>query len=128
MKEMYDEEQALYDDRRSHYQKRMLHDKYNPESWLDKLLNHPLHGHGSGETTLEDMYEAQQQVLYERREYFGQKEMLRRKYSDYETDHLRDIRTLDVDTPAMKNQKEDDAMWIDDSFRMPWEKENKFQP
>lgn len=107
--QIFDAEQNVLRDRKAHYQKTQLKDKYSPtHSWINKLLS-PFHMHGSGETKLDDMYQAQQKILYERREYYGNKKMLHDKYRDHK-DHLRDIKVHPFD-PAVLNKKEDDAMY-----------------
>jgi hypothetical protein len=107
--QIFDAEQNVLKDRKAHYQKMQLKDKYAPSySWISKLLN-PFHMHGSGETKLNDMYQAQQKILYERREYYGNKKMLHDKYRTHK-DHLRDIKVHPFD-PAVLNKKEDDAMY-----------------
>ena len=107
--EIFVAEQKVLKDRKEHYQKAQLKDKYSPtHSWMSKLLN-PFHMHGSGESKLDDIYQAQQKVLYERREYFGNKKMLHDKYKTHK-DHLRDIKVHPFD-PAILNKKEDDAMY-----------------
>lgn len=109
---IYKEELAVLEDRKKHYRKDQLHDKYaaknknnQNKSWLDDILSHPFHGRGSGQDKMDKMYQAQQQVLYERREYYGNKAQLRKKYSQH-VDHLKDI-PVHPDDPAMLNQKED---------------------
>lgn len=80
--------------------------------WLDTFFSHPVHGHGTDEHSLEDMYDAQQEVLEERRHLFGNgHNVMKNKYSKPDVDHLQDIRTHEHD-PAMLNQKEDDAMYM----------------
>jgi hypothetical protein len=130
---MFKEEQDLLKDRKLHYRKDQLKKKYSAQgttsssttkqgtspSWLETMISRPFHAHGSGETKFDDMYKAQQQVLYERREYYGNKDMLRKKYSHLDQDHLRDISSI-KDDPKLKNQREDDAMYIDEKgFEFP---------
>lgn len=82
--------------------------------WLDKFFSHPMHGHGTDEHSLDDMYDAQQQVLQERRKLFGNgHDAMQKKYSNPSVDHLRDIPTHEHN-PAMLNKAEDDAMYIDE--------------
>lgn len=71
------------------------------------------------------MYKAQQRILADRRKHFDHK-TLKTKYKTVGEDHLRDIDTVAHDPKAL-NQKEDDAMYIDQdhdkktSF-LPWTK------
>jgi len=100
--------------------------------WISSMFNNPFHGHGSAENELEDMYEAQQKMLEERQQLFGNWEANRKKYKDFTVDHLRDIRTHEHD-PAQLNKKEDDAMYVDENdpgFSFPSfpGKKSKFQP
>lgn len=126
--EMMAEERAVLKERKKrHLNKKDLKAKYHEkEGWVERLL-HTFHGHGSGENDLDDMYKAQQQVLYERREYSGNKKKLRNKYKDYNKEHHSEVTTVAFD-PADLNKAEDDAMYIDDHaqpFRMPWDKKLK---
>jgi hypothetical protein len=91
------------------------------------MIAEPLHGHGSGENDKEEMYEEQQKMLYNRREYYGNKDMLKKKYKQTGVDHLKDIKAISHD-PADLNTKEDDAMYVDDDagFQFPWS--NKLKP
>jgi hypothetical protein len=83
------------------------------DKWIENMFKEPLHGHGSAEKDLEDMYEAQQNLLQERRQLFGKSGAMRNKYQDPNVDHLRDIQVHRHD-PAMLNKKEDDAMYFGD--------------
>lgn len=98
--------------------------------WLDKFFSHPVHGHGSDEHSLDDMYVAQQKVLQERQKLFGDgHSAMKNKYSKPGVDHLRDIQTHEHD-PAMLNRQEDEAMYIDDNdtgFSFPFGG-SKFSP
>jgi len=125
--EIYKEEQALLKDRQQHYNKDVLKKKYKQQpggNFLQEFFSHPFHAQGSrhDESQLDEMYAAQQQVLYERREYLGNKDQLRRKYSHVNEDHLKDIPTHPHD-PARLNKKEDEAMYVDDQapvFEIPF--------
>jgi hypothetical protein len=122
---IYKEEQDLLKDRREHYRKDQLKKKYSAKkknSWIDDMLSHPFHAQGSShnEEEFDDMYKAQQQLLYERREYYGNRDMLKKKYAKSKN-HLQDIPVHQYD-PAVLNKKEDDAMWIDENaptFKFP---------
>lgn len=118
--EIYREEQAVLQERKKQgYTKDSLKKKYKKregnKSFLEDFFSHPFHGHGSGEdeSELDSMYAAQQQVLYERREYYGNKDKLRKKYSRVGEDHIKDI-PLHQHDPKVLNQKEDEAMYVDD--------------
>jgi hypothetical protein len=126
--EIFKEEQELLKERKAHYSKTQLKNKYAPKSssnWLDQLFSQPLHGHGSGEHDMEKMYQDQQKILYERREYIN-KDALKKKYKKTGVDHLNEIKTI-ADDPADLNKKEDDAMYIDETggFQFPWSKKLK---
>ena len=91
------------------------------DAWIHSMFKEPIHGHGSAENDLEEMYQAQQRMLAERRQMFG-REGMRAKYKDYKADHLRDI-PLHKHDPASLNKKEDDAMYVDENdsgFSFPW--------
>ena len=112
--------------------KRRRFKKEGAALWLDKFFSHPVHGHGSDEHSLDDMYEAQQQVLQERQKLFGDgHSVMKNKYSTPGVDHLRDIQTHEHD-PAMLNRLEDEAMYIDENdtgFSFPFGGgSNKFTP
>jgi hypothetical protein len=130
--EIYKAEQELLKERQHHYRKEQLKEKYaarvaNNKNWFDNVLSHPFHMHGSaaGEKDHDEMFKVQQQVLYERREYYGNKDMLRKKYhnnSPSRINHLNDIPVHKFD-PRVLNKKEDDAMYVDDSakgFQFPF--------
>ena len=125
--EMMAEEQAVLKERkRRHLNKKDLKAKYHKnEGWIESML-HTFHGHGSGENDLDEMYKTQQKVLYERREYEGNKKKLRNKYKDFKQDHHHEVKTVAHD-PAALNKAEDDAMYVDETqtFRMPWDKKLK---
>lgn len=129
-KEYWDAQQDLLHERRDHYSKKDLKKKYAPKkNWLENML-HPYHGHGSGEDVLDEIYANQQKILYERREYYGNKDMLKKKYRNPEADHHGEIKTIAHD-PKKLNEQEDAAMYVDDSasFHFPWEKPNpKLKP
>lgn len=62
--------------------------KQNPmEQFLKKISNNfkPFHGHGSLENELDDQWEAQQEILRNRRSHHIDKEHLKKKYSDPQT-------------------------------------------
>lgn len=123
LEEAFREEQNVLKDRKAHYQKKQLKKKYKKsDNWLMNMFAEPLHGHGSGEDDLEEIFKAQQQVLYERREYFGNKDALKKKYKNFNQSHLGEIKVHEVD-PAEQNKKEDKAMYIDEgyNFKFPWE-------
>ncbi|CAB9523685.1 expressed unknown protein [Seminavis robusta] len=110
--------------------------KVKSDRWIENMFKEPLHGHGTAEKELDDMYAAQQKMLEERRKLFGSASALRAKYSNPAIDHLRDIPTHSHD-PAMLNKKEDDAMYVDDDeagddsagFNFnPFKKSSKFSP
>lgn len=113
-----------------HAAKKRGSNKTGTAEWLGNFFSHPIHGHGSDELSLEDMYETQQNVLAERRKLFGDGHTaMKNKYRNPSVDHLRDIATHDYD-PATLNQKEDEAMYVDENdtgFSFPWNK-NKFSP
>lgn len=110
--------------------KRRRFKKQGAALWLDKFFSHPVHGHGTDEHSLDDMYQAQQQVLEERQKLFGDgHSSMKNKYSKPGVDHLRDIRTHEHD-PAMLNRQEDDAMYVDEDnngFSFPFGG-SKFSP
>jgi len=118
--QIFREEQALLKDRKEHYNKDTMRKKYKKQNtsagFLQDFFSHPFHAQGSShdESELDAMYEAQQQVLYERREYFGNKDKLRQKYSRH-VDHLKDI-PLHQHDPKRLNEKEDDAMYVDENY------------
>jgi hypothetical protein len=135
---IYEDEKELLKDRKKHFSKAAMKTKYNKtvqKGFLEDFFSHPFHAQGSShkESDLDAMFAAQQQVLYERREYFGNKQMLRKKYSHMKNDHLKDIPVHKHD-PKLLNQKEDDAMYIDESFdrhafKVPFLKNlNKLKP
>ena len=99
------------------------------DSWIEEMISKPVHGHGSGEGNLKDMYEAQQQILHDRRTHALTKQALKKKYQNSRKDYLSEIKTIDQD-PADLNKKEDDAMWVDESssFKFPWDSKNKLKP
>ena len=122
--EIYRDEKELLQDRQKHYSKDSLKKKYRPppknrkRGFLEEIFSHPFHAQGSSrkESELDAMYAAQQQLLYERREYVGNKDALRKKYSHIKENHLKDIPVHKHD-PKLLNQKEDDAMYIDKSYK-----------
>lgn len=122
---IFKEEKELQKERKSHFQKKQLKEKYSKKgSWVEQMIKNPLHFHGSGEDKLDDMYKEQQKVLYDRREYTGNKDMLKRKYKDTSTDHLNEIKLIDHD-PADLNREEDEAMYVSEGFKFPWNKNLK---
>ena len=97
------------------------------DDWIYNFFKAPMHGHGSAENDLEDMYQAQQEMLEERRQLFG-RDGMRAKYKDHTVGHLDEIPLHEHD-PALLNQKEDDAMYVDENdngFSFPWS--SKFKP
>ena len=104
--------------------------KKKSDDWISNVFKEAFHGHGSAENELDEMYEAQQKMLQERRKLFGSDghDRMHAKYQDVGVDHLRDIPLHEHD-PATLNQMEDDAMYVDDNdkgFSFPWS--NKFKP
>lgn len=100
--------------------------KKKSDDWIKNMFS-PVHGGGSAkENDLDDIYADQQRILAERRKHFDSK-TLHNKYKTVGQDHLRDIKTIAHD-PKMLNQKEDDAMYIDQdhdkktSSMFPWNK------
>lgn len=143
---IFQEEQDLLHERQLRYRKDQLKKKYSHtramtdndqrmnsprgNNWLENFLSHPFHMHGSGEHDYDDMFQAQQQVLYERRLYYGNKDMLRQKYKTPATapqhkNHISDIPLHRFD-PATLNKKEDNDMYNDEGigkrrlFGMGW--------
>ena len=118
--EIYEAEQEVLKERKRHFGKSILKKKYQNrattsnslQNTLEDFFSHPFHGHGSShrQSDLNAMFRAQQQVLYERREYSGNKDMLHRKYHRAGENHLKDI-ALHKHDPALLNKKEDDAMY-----------------
>lgn len=133
--QIYREEQAVLKDRKEHYNKNEMKKKYKKKqgSFLEDFFSNPFHGQGSDhdERDYDEMYRAQQQVLYERREYLGNKDKLRKKYSRIGEDHIKDI-PLHPHDPKRLNQKEDDAMYVDEgapTFEIPFfKKKNQLKP
>jgi hypothetical protein len=122
---LFKAEQEVLKERQEHYRKDQMKKKYAPsKNWMDQLFQ-PFHAHGSamddstgGEDRFNDMMRAQQQILYERREYYGNKDQLKKKYQKNQK-HLQDIPVHKYD-PKVLNQKEDDDMWIDEKgFEFP---------
>ena len=99
--------------------------KKKSQNWIEEMISKPVHGHGTGEDDLKEMYDAQQQVLHDRHVLYGSKKQLQNKYQNADHDYLSEIKTID-DNPADLNKKEDDAMWVDESlnFQFPWQKKN----
>lgn len=102
-------------------------------SFLDDFFSHPFHAQGSSHSNseLEGMYEVQKQVLEARKKDGISRDKLKRKYSRINEDHLKDI-PLHKHDPALLNQKEDDAMYVDEdgpTFEIPFLKNlNKLKP
>ena len=102
--------------------------KKKSDDWIKNMFS-PVHGGGSAkEKDLDAIYETQQRILADRRKHLDSK-TLKSKYKSVGQDHLRDIDTIKYDPKAL-NQKEDDAMYIDQdhdkktSF-LPWNKKLK---
>ena len=102
--------------------------KKKNDDWIKNMFT-PVHGGGSAKQhDLDDIYAAQQRILADRRKNLDPK-TLQSKYKTVGEDHLRDIETIKHD-PKSLNQKEDDAMYIDQdhdkktSF-LPWMKKLK---
>ena len=96
------------------------------DSWINNMFKEPLHGHGSAEKNLDDMYDAQQKLLEARRQHYGNTGSMRTKYQDPTVSHLRDIPVHRSD-PAMQNKKEDDAMYFGDDNSGPGFSFNPFK-
>ena len=85
------------------------------DDWIKKMFT-PFHGGGSAkDKELDEIYQAQQDILANRRKHFDGK-TLKSKYKKVGEDHLRDIHTIQLDPKAL-NQKEDDAMWFGDKLK-----------
>lgn len=126
--EIFKGEQDLLRERKTHYKKSQLKKKYAPKkNWIEQMISEPIHGHGSGENEMDKMYKEQQKILYKRREYYGNKNMLKKKYKNTGVDHLSEIKTINAN-PADLNKREDDAMYVgeDTGFQFPWI--NKLKP
>jgi len=147
--EMYNDQQKVLHDRHAHHlDKPHLKKKYRKQqgSWIESMFQEPIHGAGSADDgELDDMWEAQQELLYKRREYGKNKDQLKKKYwhkkpevqekerhqynAAWEHSHLKG-------DPKMLNQKEDNAMYVDEesskspftAFRMPWQNKAKLKP
>jgi len=138
---LYKDQQVLKKERQAHHvDKPHLKQKYarKKENWLEQML-HPIHGSGSAtEEDLDDIYKQQQALLYMRREYGKSKSLLKKKYwhkspSQQEAQrHVENVaweKTHKKDDPKLLNQKEDDAMYIDEdaasnpllNLKMPWD-------
>jgi hypothetical protein len=93
------------------------------KNWVDNMFTEPIHGHGSDEDKIKEMYEEQQAMLHNRQSLFGSDQM-KKKYKGTKKDHLSEIETIDFD-PKNLNKKEDDAMYVDENtptFDFPWGK------
>lgn len=123
---LYEDQQKLQRERKTHHlDKPHLHQKYakKKEGLVESML-HPLHGRGTATSAeLEDMWSAQQELLYMRREYGKSHDKLKKKYAHKSHDDLEAQRHKeDVSwekrhhkgNPALMNQKEDDAMYIEE--------------
>jgi hypothetical protein len=86
--------------------------KKKADSWIADVFNNfePLHGHGSGETELEEIQKTQEQLLSQRKSL--NKDTLKQKYRDWALDHHGEIPMIAFD-PKDLNKKEDDAMYLD---------------
>ena len=87
------------------------------ENILRKLSNNfePIHGHGSLEDDLEDQWEAQQELLKERKRKNIDKQHLMEKYKDPEA---RKSFNLDVGSSSSKSKSSKKAFW--DKNVSPW--------
>jgi hypothetical protein len=141
--EIYKDQQKLLKARREHHlDKEHLHQKYGrKESFIESFL-HPIQGRGTASSTdLSDMWEAQQELLYKRREYGKNHQKLKSKYFSKSHEQLeaqRHAENMEWEKshhngdPRLLNQKEDDAMYVEEStndpffiFKMPWGKNLK---
>jgi hypothetical protein len=141
--ELYKEQQRLVKERKDrHIDKQHLHQKYaRKEGFIESLLN-PFHGGGSATPgDLEEMWQAQQKLLYMRREYGKNHQKLRNKYyhkSHQQLEAQRHEENVEWEKrhrkgdPRLLKQKEDDAMYVDEgssnsflNLKMPWEKKLK---
>jgi hypothetical protein len=141
--ELYKDQQRLLKERKDHHMdKQHLHQKYaRKEGFLESLL-HPVHGGGSATPgDLDDMWRAQQELLYMRREYGTNHQKLRNKYyhkSHEQLEAQRHEENVEWEKghrrgdPRLLNQKEDDAMYVDEgsskpflNLKMPWDKKLK---
>lgn len=141
--EIYKDQQKLIKARKDHHiDKQHLHQKYGRKEGFIEWLLHPVHGRGSATTSeLDEMWKAQQELLYMRREYGKTHQQLKNKYYhksheqleaqrhrenvEWENNHLKG-------DPRLLNKKEDDAMYVDESssnplfnMKMPWDKKLK---
>lgn len=85
------------------------------DAWIGSFFNNfnPIHGHGSGESDLEEIKRTQKEILQDRKKHFGEKDALKKKYENPNLDHHDEI-TVHEHDPALLNQKEDDAMYFDE--------------
>lgn len=83
------------------------------DSWIENAFNHfePIHGHGTGEKQLDDLFKAEQDLLKDRKSHYGNKKELRAKYKNFQKDHHNEIPVLS-ENPADLNKHEDDAMYV----------------
>jgi hypothetical protein len=88
--------------------------KKKADNWISDVFNNfePLHGHGSGETELEEIQKTQDQLLSQRKSL--NKDTLKQKYRDWALDHHGEIPMIAFD-PKDLNKKEDDAMYLDEN-------------
>jgi hypothetical protein len=86
--------------------------KTKADNWIADVFNNfePLHGHGSGETELEEIQKNQEKLLSQRKSL--NKDTLKQKYRDSALDHHGEIPMIAFD-PKDLNKKEDDAMYLD---------------
>jgi hypothetical protein len=141
--ELYKDQQKLLKARKEHHiDKEHLHQKYGRKEGIIESFLHPIHGRGSASSTdLSEMWEAQQALLYKRREYGKTHQKLKSKYYSKPHEQLeaqRHAENMEWEKshrngdPKLLNQKEDDAMYVEDSpldpfsvFKMPWGKKLK---
>lgn len=86
--------------------------KKKSDAWIANMFKEPMHGHGTAENELDEIYQAQKQMIQERRRLFG-REGMKAKYKNHKISHLDEI-TLHQHDPAALNKAEDDAMYIDE--------------
>jgi hypothetical protein len=140
---MYEDQQKLLKARKDHHiDKGHLHQKYGRKEGFIESLLHPVHGRGSATSSdLDDMWRAQQELMYMRREYGKNHQKLKNKYYQKSHEQLENQRHAEnvewekrhcKGDPRLLNQKEDEAMYVDDAstnrflnLKMPWERKLK---
>lgn len=91
------------------------------DKWIASFFSdfEPIHGHGTAEKNLDEIKQAQEQVLHERKKSYGNKNMLKKKYSNPKLDHHGEIPVISQN-PADLNKKEDDSMYVaEDNIHVP---------